>query len=327
MSRPRVLVAGEALVDLLVGEDPRRPTACPGGSPANTAIALARLGTPVGLAARFGDDHFGDLLLANLTANDVDLSYCVEASEPASLAVVSLDADGSACYRFHVAGTADWAWSPDDLPDDLPDDVAAVHTGSLAVALAPGADVLAAWFARQHTRRVTSFDPNIRPTLVGPRDEYVPRMEALVAASHIVKVSNEDLSWAYPGEDPLRVARRWQADLGPTLIAVTLGDRGVVALHPDGLVERPALRTSVVDTVGAGDTFSAAILHWLERHDRLHPARLAGLSGTELAAALDYAAAAAGLACTRPGADPPRAAEVDAVVEFAVKREVPSLAS
>lgn len=135
------------MVGLLIHDDPRRPLACPGGSPANTAIALARLGTRAALAARFGDDHFGDLLLANLTANGVDLRYAVEAPEPASLAVVSQDADGSPCYGFHVCGTADWAWEPHELPARLPESVQAVHAGSLATALAPGADVLAEWFS------------------------------------------------------------------------------------------------------------------------------------------------------------------------------------
>lgn len=313
---PEVLVVGEALVDLLMGEDTRRPVACPGGSPANTAIALARLGTPAALAARFGDDHFGDLLLSNLAANDVDLSYRVEADEPASLAVVSLDADGSACYRFHVAGTADWAWTPGELPAGLPDTVQAVHTGSLAVAMAPGADVLGEWFTRQHAERTTSFDPNIRPALVGPREQYLPRLEALVTASDIVKVSHEDLAWAYPGQDPLRVADRWHRELATTLVVVTLGGDGAFALHDSGTVHRPAaaVSASIVDTVGAGDTFSAGMLHWLARHDRLARHRLDGLTAAELADAIDYATAAAGVTCTRPGADPPHAWEVDRVL-------------
>ncbi|MQA60263.1 MAG: carbohydrate kinase [Actinophytocola sp.] len=311
---PEVLVVGEALVDLLMGEDTRRPFACPGGSPANTAIALTRLGTPAALAARFGDDHFGDLLLSNLAANDVDLSYRVEADEPASLAVVSLDADGSACYRFHVAGTADWAWTPDELPARLPGTVQAVHTGSLAVAMTPGADVLGEWFTRQHAERTTSFDPNIRPALAGPRKHYLPRLEALVTASDIVKVSHEDLAWAYPEQDPLRVAERWRRELATTLVVVTLGSGGAFALHNSGTVHRPAVSTSIVDTVGAGDTFSAGMLHWLARHDRLARHRLVGLTESELADAVDYATAAAGVTCTRPGADPPHAGEVDRVL-------------
>lgn len=311
MSAPRVVVAGETVVDLLMGDDPRRPTACPGGSPANTAIALARLGTPVALAARFGDDHFGDLLLAHLAANDVDLGYSVEAHEPASLAVVSLDADGSACYRFHVAGTADWAWTPAELPARLPDAVEAVHTGSLAMAMAPGADVLAAWYSRQRPRCTTSFDPNIRPALVGPRADYLPRLEAAVAASDIVRVSHDDLEWAYPGQDPLLVATRWHRELGPKLVVVTLGSGGAVAVHAAGAVHRSAVAASIVDTVGAGDTFSAGLLHWLARHDRLARPRLQRLTVPELSAAVDYASTAAALTCARPGADPPHAHEVD----------------
>ncbi|MGH3518991.1 MAG: carbohydrate kinase family protein [Haloechinothrix sp.] len=315
---PRVMVAGEALVDLMVGENTRRPTACPGGSPANTAIAIARLGTPVTFACRFGDDHFGDLLLANLAANGVDLSYAVEASEPASLAVVSLDADGSACYRFHVADTADWAWTEDELPEELPATIEAVHTGSLAVAMGAGADALSAWFARQHAQRTTSFDPNIRPGLIGPRETYLPRLEALVATSDIVKVSTEDLGWVCPGEDPVRVAVRWHRELGPRLIVVTLGGAGAVGVHANGIIRRPASPVSIVDTVGAGDSFSGALLHWLARTNRLARPRLDELTGAELADALDYACVAAGLACTREGADPPHAPEVDAAARLGV---------
>lgn len=155
----RILLAGEALVDLTVPDDPRHPVARPGGSPANTAIALARLGTPVAFAGRFGNDRFSDLLLANLADNGVELSYAVEATEPTSLAVVTLATDGVPTYGFHVSGTADWAWTDGELPDTLPPEVLAVHTGSLAVARA---DTLVRWFQRQRPHRVTSLDPNIR---------------------------------------------------------------------------------------------------------------------------------------------------------------------
>jgi fructokinase len=306
---PRILVAGEALVDLLVPEDPRHPVACPGGSPANTAIALARLGTPVAFAGRFGNDRFGDLLLANLADNGVDLSHAVEAAEPARLAVVTLGADGVPTYGFHVSGTADWAWTDRELPGVLPSEVLAVHTGSLAVARS---EKLVRWFERQRPHRVTSLDPNIRPELVGDRAAYLPRLRALVAASDIVKVSAEDLAWTHPGEEPVDVAGRWSRELGPVLVVVTLGSAGAVAVHAAGLVRRAGIAVSVVDTVGAGDAFSGGLLHWLAGHDRLDRAALARSTADELAQALDYAIVAAGLACAQPGADPPTARQVDA---------------
>ena len=308
---PRILVAGEALVDLLVPDDPRRPVAFPGGSPANTAIALARLGTPVTFAGRFGNDRFGDLLLANLADNGVDLSHAVEAAEPASLAVVTLGADGVPTYGFHVSGTADWAWTDGELPDTLPPEVLAVHTGSLAVARS---EKLVRWFERQRPHRVTSLDPNIRPELVGDRDTYLPRLRALVAASDIVKVSAEDLAWTHPGEDPVDVAERWSRELGPVLVVVTLGSGGAVAVHAAGVVPRPGTTVSVVDTVGAGDAFSGGLLHWLATHDLLDRAALTRATTDELAQALDYAIVAAGLACAQPGADPPTAQQVDAAL-------------
>ncbi|SDI09453.1 fructokinase [Actinokineospora alba] len=310
---PRVIVAGEALIDLIVGEDPRRPTAIPGGSPANTAIALARLGTPVTFLGRFGSDTFGELLRTNLAANGVDLAYAVAADEPASLAVVTHTSDGPA-YGFHVSGTADWAWQPTELPD-LPAEVRAVHTGSLALALEPGASVLGRWFAAQREHRVTSFDPNIRPALVGPREEYRQRLTALWAVSDIVKVSVEDLQWVYPDSDPVAVGRRLQDDHGTPLVVVTLGGEGAVALHGGRTCRRRAAPVSVVDTVGAGDTFSGGLLHWLDENGALSREGLRSLTEQEIDQALEFAITVAGLACTRPGADPPRRAEAHAALQ------------
>jgi fructokinase len=316
----RIVVAGEALIDLLVGDDPRHPTAHPGGSPANTAIALARLGTPVGFAGRFGDDVFGDLLLANLMADGVDVGLAVEAMEPASLALVTRATDGAVCYSFHVAGTADWFWSEGELPERLPGSVRAVHTGSLAVALMPGAAALTSWFGRQREWCTTSLDVNIRAGLVGDREEFLPRLENLIATSDIVKASAEDLAWAAPGEDPIAVAVRWQRELGPTLIIVTVGGGGAVAVHDGRVLRRPAFPVAVTDTVGAGDTFSAGLLHRLDEHDLLDRDRLRRIGADELAAALDYASAAAALACTRAGADPPRSSEVEAFIRQSGRR-------
>lgn len=309
----RVVVAGEALIDLIVGEDPRHPTAIPGGSPANTAIALARLGTPVAFLGRFGNDTFGDLLRANLTADDVDLTYAVAATQPTSLAVVTHTPTGPT-YGFHVAGTADWAWQAGELPVELPADVRAVHTGSLALALEPGASVLGRWFAAQRAHRVTSFDPNVRPALVGPRAEYAEKMTALWAVSDIVKVSVEDLGWVSPDLDPLAAARGLQRDLDTPLVVVTLGGDGAIALHKGKTHHRRAEPVAVVDTVGAGDTFTGGLLHWLDENDSLTHDGLRGLTGADLDHALEFAITVAGLACTRPGADPPRRAEAEAAI-------------
>jgi fructokinase len=309
----RIVVAGEALIDLFVDEDPRLPTAVPGGGPANTAIALARLGTPVAFACRFGNDPFGDLLLTNLAANGVDLTYAVEATEPASLAVVTNGASGPS-YGFHVSGTADWAWHPAELPATLPAEVRAVHAGSLALAMEPGATVLARWYAAQREHRVTSLDPNVRPALVGPRATYSARLTALWAVSDIVKVSVEDLAWAYPDTDPVAVARGLQQDLATPLVVVTIGGGGAVALHNGQTHQRSATPVSVVDTVGAGDTFSGALLHWLDENGFLSKDGLRELSEQDIGRALEFAVTAAGIACTRPGADPPYLAEVESIL-------------
>ncbi|WP_019818779.1 carbohydrate kinase family protein [Saccharomonospora saliphila] len=306
---PVVAVAGEAIVDLLVGEDPRHPVAAPGGGPANTAITLGRLGTPVTFLGRFGDDRFGALLREHLRDNRVDLGHAVAAPEPASLAVVTAGAAHDVTYGFHVTGTADWHWSAAELPA-LPESVRAVHTGSLALALPPGADVLARWFTECRARHVTSLDPNIRPALAGCRAGYRQRLEALVAASDVVKVSAEDLAWVYPGEDPVVAAERWRRDLGPVLVVVTLGGDGAVAVHAGRTVRVRARTMPVADTVGAGDAFSGGLLDWLSTQDCLDRARLRGLSRTELERALAHAGLVAGLTCTRPGAQPPWRTEI-----------------
>lgn len=172
-----IAVVGEALVDLIVDpNDPRHPVAHPGGSPANVAVALARLGTPVCFVGRSGTDAFGDLMRSHLAGNGVDLSHVVAASEPSSVAMVSLGADGTASYNFHVAGTADWSWADGELPATLPAETAAIHTGSLALATAPGGVVIEDWLARLRARHTISVDPNVRPALVGPRQDYQRRL-------------------------------------------------------------------------------------------------------------------------------------------------------
>jgi fructokinase len=307
-----IVVAGEALVDLAVpSDDPRHPAAHPGGSPANVALTLARLGRRVTFVGRSGEDAFGQLTREHLRDNGVDLGYVVRAAEPSSLAVVSIGADGAASYSFHVEGTADWAWTAAELPAELPGDVLAVHAGSLALVLPPGGRVLEAWLARQRGVATVSLDPNVRPALVGPRDPYRGRLESWVAMSDIVKVSAEDLAWVYPGTDPLDVAARWlQISGGPRLVVVTFGADGAAACIDGHVIRRPAPPTAVVDTVGAGDAFSGGLLDWLAGHDRLHRAGLHTLTVHDAAAAVDFASTVAAATCRRPGADPPHRHEL-----------------
>jgi fructokinase len=301
-----VVVLGEALIDLVGDQDDtQRFTAHAGGSPANVAVALARLGTPVRFAGRLAGDGFGRLLREHLERNGVDLALAITAAEPTSLAVVTVGRDGAPEYAFYVHGTADWQWSARELPHDLPGDVAAIHTGSLALAMPPGGAVLEEWLAAQHGRRTISVDPNVRPALVGPRDAYRRRLERWVGISDIVKVSVEDLGWVYPGADPLEVAAGWRHAGGPALVVVTLGADGAAACVDGQVIRRPAPPVDVVDTVGAGDAFSGALLDWLGRRDLLDRDALQQLSVDDAVAAVDFACMVAAETCSYPGADPP----------------------
>ncbi len=306
-----ILVLGEVLVDLVADPaDPRRLTAHPGGGPANTAVALARLGTPVGFAGRLATGGFGPMLREHLRDNGVDLRAAVPAAEPATLALVQVDGAGGARYEFYTEGTADWQWSAAELSDQPAAGVTAIHTGSLAIAQAPGSAVIAALLGRAAGAVTVSLDPNVRPALIGDRDVYRSDLERWVGRSDLVRVSAEDLAWVYPRRGWAEVAAEWLR-LGPWLVVVTRGGDGVYALTADVTVERAAVPVTVVDTVGAGDSFTAGLLDRLHRGGRLGPGRLAGLTAAELSAALDFAARVAAVTCGRAGADPPTRAELE----------------
>ncbi|MDQ6772797.1 MAG: carbohydrate kinase [Candidatus Dormibacteraeota bacterium] len=308
-----ILVCGEALIDLKVEAgtvqvDPARFVAHPGGSPANVAVAVARLETEVALCARLSGDGFGRLLRSHLERNGVDLRYAVDAEEPTSLAVVTVDGTGGPDYSFYVTATADWMWQPGELPSSLPESVHAIHAGSLALALPPGGDLIEEMLGRERERRTITLDPNVRPRLVGDRDQYRRRLEAWVRIAHLVRVSDEDLRWTYPDASPAETARRW-ASSGPRFVVLTLGSQGSLGLLGEETLLMPSTPIEVVDTVGAGDSFMAGLLDWLERHDRLGPG-LERLSSEEARAALMFAGRVAAITCTREGADPPRRAEL-----------------
>jgi fructokinase len=310
---PLVAVAGEVIVDLVPADVDGLFRAVPGGSPANVAVGLHRLGVPTRLVARLAGDPMGRRLRRHLETNGLNLGHVVAAAEPTSLAIVSVEDDGTVGYDFRVDGTADWQWTDDELTDVVDDDVVALHVGSLAMALEPGASALRRLVQRARAQVTISYDPNVRPLLVGRREDVVTRVEALVALSDVVKASAEDLAWLYPGDPPATVASRLLG-LGPSLVAITLGPAGVLAVGAaTPLVQRPAVPVAVVDTVGAGDAFMAALLAGLSQRGllgRAQAGRLGELAGAELAAVLDDAALAAALTCARPGADPPSAEQL-----------------
>jgi fructokinase len=316
-----VAVAGEALVDLVPAPVTGYFEMMPGGSPANVAVGLARLGVPTRMLARLAEDPLGRLLRAHLDRNGVQLDHAVTATEPTSLAIVSVGPDGGAAYDFRVDGTADWQWSAAEVADALDGPVVAVHSGSLALTTAPGADVLRDLLRRaRRTGATVTYDPNARPLLMGDVGEVLAGIEEMLEVADVVKVSSEDLEWLCPGISTEQLVAEWLGR-GPSLVVVTLGGDGVVAGTTSGLRRiRPARPVDVVDTVGAGDTFMAALIGGLHAAELLGADRrttLATMPADTLDAVLDDALLAAALNCGRRGADPPTAAELAAARESA----------
>jgi fructokinase len=307
-----IVVAGEALIDLVAVDRDGGYRAVVGGSPANVAVGLARLGRPTRLLARLSTDPFGQRIRAHLVANGVDLTWAARALEPTSLAIASVDEAGRAEYAFYLTGTADWQWTADELPQTL-HAARAVHTGSLALAMAPGADPLEAMLGRSSV--TVSIDLNLRPTILGDLARERDRVGRQIGHAHLVKASEEDLASLYPDRSVADIAASWRS-AGVACVVVTLGAEGVYLLAPDGTsYHRPVRPTTVVDTVGAGDAFTAGLLAALADLDALgtDPAeRLAAVTAPQWTAALDYANTVAALTCGRRGADPPTAAEVTA---------------
>lgn len=289
-------VVGEALVDVLVRPDGSRAER-PGGGPANVALALARLGHDVGLVTCLGDDERGHAVAEHLRADGVRLD--VRPIDRTATAIATLDDTGSADYSFDVA------WDPGRL--ERPDG-GLLHVGSLGAFVEPGASEVERLVASASGRVVVSLDPNLRPGLLPGRDTVVARLERLVARADVVKASDEDLRWAYPGRDPEDVARGW-VDAGASLVVVTRGGAGAVACTRDARVEVAAPPVEVADTVGAGDTFMAGLLSGLADGGMLDGdpgAVLERPDAVALQGVLRTAVAVAAFVVGREGADPPR---------------------
>ncbi|GHE29028.1 carbohydrate kinase family protein [Streptomyces vinaceus] len=321
------LVIGEAITDVLTGEDGVQ-RARPGGSPANVALGLARLGHPVRLATRIGRDGPGRELHAHLRSSGVVLTPGSHTDGPTSTATARLDAAGTAHYGFDIT----WDLPPGALDGPAP---AHVHTGSLATVLAPGAERVFAAVEAARAGATVSYDPNIRPALLADPERERQRAERFVALSDVVKASEEDLGLLRPGRSPDETARRWvegsREGRGPALVVVTMGGAGARVFWPGGRCEVPATAVGVADTVGAGDAFMAGLLSGLLRTGLLASAGPPGAPGAPGAArartalreataralldprvgsALSLAARAAALTCTREGADPPTHTEL-----------------
>jgi fructokinase len=295
-------VVGEALVDVVNG------SAYPGGSPANVALGLARLGRPVQLWTRLGRDSYGDLIRDHLQQSGVVVPGDSIDDDPTSSAMATLDERGRASYEFDIT------WDV-RLPGKLPGDILALHTGSLATVLAPGRDAVSDLIRREHVREhvTISLDLNARPSLVDDRDELVTRLDQLIPLSHVVKMSEEDLDYLWPGDTFEAMAERLLAAGDVAIVLVTRGPDGAWAATRQTAVEVPAPEIELVDTVGAGDAFTAGFLDALATADLLGADTadlLARQSDEEIRRLLEAAALVAAITCSRGGANPPTAAEV-----------------
>jgi fructokinase len=300
-------VLGEALVDVVVSDDGGRRVH-PGGSPANVAVGLARLGSPVWLLTEIGDDAYGHLLRDHFDANGVNLPVPLEAGRPTSIAEARIGPSGAATYVF------DLRWNAPGTDRALNPGSGHVHTGSIGALLPPGGRKVPGWLESARSSGTVSYDPNVRPALMGSAESARPRVERLVALSDVVKASDEDLAWLVPGSEPEDVAAAW-LDLGPALVVVTRGEQGAFVATGYGSFEVPTVPVDVVDTVGAGDAFMAGLLDGL---------RLAGLLGADgraalheartevIAPTLRRAALVSAYTCTRRGSDPPTVHELEA---------------
>lgn len=307
-----ILVCGEALIDLFVGAP--SPTglqaeAVAGGSPFNVAIGIGRLGRSSAFLSTLSDDAFGAFLKEKLVAAGVSTNYVQSCSKRTTLSVVATNTSGQPQYSFYAEESADRALTPEALPSQLPSDVHAIAAGSYSLGVEPIASAIETLIRREAGKRVISLDPNVRPRVVGDLAAYRERFERLLKQATIVKASDEDIELLYSSKDIVTAAKDWLTN-GPKLVIITQGAKGPLAVFKDSVVERPSPSIDVVDTVGAGDTFHAALLAWFDAQSQLTPEAIDALTQGDVTAALDFASAAAAIVCTRRGANPPSWEEV-----------------
>lgn len=304
-----ILCCGEALIDMIPNIDGAYVPHV-GGAVLNTAVALGRLGVPTGLITGLSSDPFGVMIAAHMAASNVSRSHVVRSMRNTTLAFVHLD-DGQATYTFYDEDTATRAIRPQDI-DPVASDTEAMFFGGISLCNPPVADSLLALAMAQPDRRLVMADPNIRPGFVSDHDGYRQRLNALIGRADIVKLSDDDLNWLEPVGATL--ADKAQAILarGPKMFLLTEGRAGATAFLQGGRhLHEPAVKASVVDTVGAGDTFNAGCLAALRHAGALRPDAIAALSDGDLRTMLSLAARAAAITVSRAGANPPWASELN----------------
>jgi fructokinase len=312
-----ILACGESLIDLLVGQPSGAglaSEAVPGGSPFNVAIGVARLGSKAGFLSKVSEDFFGRYLVRTLVEAGVDGRFLVSTSRQTTLSVAVTGPGGEAQYAFYGYDSADRSLLPSEIPVALPDEVSAIAIGSYTLAIDPTASAIEHLIERESGRCVVSIDPNIRPNVIGDARAWRPRFERLLARCAIVKASIEDLAFLYgAGVDARAWARHWLT-AGPKLVIITRGGDGASVFFGNSTFDLPVRKVDVIDTVGAGDSFHAALLVSLEEQDLLRPAAVAHLSPDAVTRAMNFAIVASSITCSRRGADLPARADVEAVM-------------
>ena len=314
-----ILVIGEALIDLIESRETKGQfQAVVGGANANVALALARRETDHQFLARISSDRFGTLIKELLSSNNVNLEHIINTDEPTTLAVISVNAQGSPTYNFYTNGTADWGWTKEELPTKEQVkalNAKAISFGCLTMAMEPGNHVIEAWAKELKNDLTISHDINIRAALGFDRDKERVRVERVNSFSHIIKASDEDIEWLYdlePDSDLTEIINSWINNTNK-IVLLTRGSQGTRIYRNNETVDVPARKITVVDTVGAGDTFIAHLLGQLEENNYLgeNPLeKLASLPTEQLAQSVKTAGIAASITCERAGCEPPTLEEV-----------------
>jgi len=308
-----ILCCGEALIDMIPTRSVKGPDGFvphPGGSVFNTAIALGRLGVETGMLSGISTDLFGQKLMTALSDSHVDTALVVRSDRPSTLAFVQLT-DGQASYSFFDENSAGRMLQSADFPG-IPKDVSALYFGGISLACEPAADAYTDLLMSESTHRAVMVDPNIRSAFIQDIERYQARIAKVIAHADVVKVSDEDLNWLHPGPATLREKVDLVLEAGPSLVILTMGGEGATGYLSNGTeVFVPAREVTIVDTVGAGDTFNAGVLCKLSELGVLSKKKLASLSENAVKEALAYGSRVAAVTVSRPGADPPRRNELE----------------
>jgi fructokinase len=306
-----IVVAGEALMDVFIIGDTDEGVALEarvGGSPFNVAIGLARLRQPVAFLGSIARGRLGERLLHALTSEGVDVSCVQRLAAPTTLSLVAIGAAGVPEYAFYGSGAADRQLSLEAL-DSLPAATRMIHVGSYATVALPVAETLEALIEREHRQKLISYDPNVRINVEPGVEYWRTKFEWMLTRTHVLKVSEEDAELLYPGVPLAQLGSQWR-DAGVAVVIATRGEKGATGWCAGGAVDIPAVSSTVVDTVGAGDSFQAALLTWFAERGYLHPLQLRKLGISELKEAMCFAATAAALTCSRRGANLPHRSEL-----------------